>query len=370
MQTDFGALTTQRKKAYSAYVWKVGRDQSFWMGQEGMMGSGRNDATKPVHLVDELTPTARGDRCVMPLVQDLQGDGVADDNELENNEEALVVDDLEIRISMIRAGVKSKGKLSEQRTVIQFRAQAKDKLAFWLTDRRDEMMFLTASGVAYTSKLDGSTRASPTFPALAFAADVAAPSTNRKVYAGSATSTATLTSTDKMSWNLLLKAKAVAIDKRIKPIRIKGKNTYCVVMSAYQARDLKMDNDYKSINAQGAERGQLNPLFAGAFSMVDGLILYEHNKVYTTRGIASGSKWGAGGLIDGAQALLVGAQAIGYAEIGDPEWGESDNKDYGNKQGVAYGLMLGIIKAKFKSVYDSLASEDFSVLSIYTAASA
>lgn len=370
-ETDFGSLSTQRKKLWATYVFSAGRDQSFWMGQEGMMGSGVRDATKPIHLVDELTKTSKGDRCVMPLVQDLQGDGVADDNEVENQEESLVVDDIEIRISQIRHGVKSRGRMSEQRTVIQFRAQAKDKLTFWLSDRRDEMIFLTGSGIAYTSKLDGSARASATFPALAFAADVSAPSTNRQVYAGTATSTGTLTAADKMTWNLLLKAKAVAIDKRIKPIRIKGKNTYCVVMSAFQARDLKMDNDYKSIVAQAAERGQINPLFAGAFAMVDGLILYEHNKVYTTRGKTSGvDKWGAGNTVEGAQALLIGAQAIGYAEIGDPEWGESDNRDYGNKQGVAYGMMIGIIKAKFKSVFDSNASEDFSVIAIYTAAAA
>ena len=370
-QTDFGALSTQRKKLWSAYVFQAGRDMSFWMGQNGMMGKGIKDAATPIHLVDELTKTERGDRCVMPLVQDLQEDGIVNDNDLEGSEESLAVDDIEIKISQFRNAVKSRGKMSEQRTVIQFRAQAKDKLAFWLSDKQDEMIFLVASGVAFTSKLDGSARsASSQLPQLDFASDVTAPSTNRKVFAGSATSTGTLTASDKMSWNLLIKAKAMAVDKRLKPVRIKGKNCYVVVMSAFQARDLKMDNDYKSINAQGAQRGEINPLFTGAFSMVDGLILYEHNKVYTTRGLSSGSKWGAGNTVEGAQALLIGAQAVGFAEVEDPTWGESDNKDYGNKSGVSYGAMIGIIKPVFKSIYDANASEDFSVISIYTAAAA
>lgn len=369
MQTDFGSLSTQQKKLWSAYVFQAGRDQSFWMGQEGMMGTGVRDATKPIHLVDELTRTEKGDKCVMPLVLDLQNDGVAGDNDLESNEEALVADDIEIVVDQFRNGVKSKGKMSEQRTVLQFRAQAKDKLSFWLSDKRDEMIFLTAAGISYSNKLDGSSRSgSSQLPTLAFAGSVSAPSTNRKIFAGTATSTGTLTVSDKMSWNLLLKSKAIAVDKRIKPIRIKGKNCYVVVMSPFQARDLKMDADYKTSVSQAGVRGEQNPLFTGAFATVDGLILYEHNKAPTTRGLASGSKWGAGGAVEGAQALLLGAQAIGYAELGDPEWSESDNKDYGNKQGIGYGQMIGIVKSKFKSTFDGLASEDFSVIAIYTAA--
>lgn len=369
MQTDFGSLTSQRKKLWAAYVFKAGRDMSFFMGENGMMGTGIKDATKPIHLVEELTKTEKGDKCVMPLVLDLQGDGTVGDNELEGNEESLIADDIEITVDQFRHGVKSKGKMSEQRTVLQFRAQAKDKLSFWLSDKRDEMIFLTASGVAYTSKLDGSTRAGTSqLPTLAFAADVAAPSTNRKIFAGTATATGSLTVSDTMSWNLLLKAKATAIDKRLKPIRVKGRNCYVVVMSPFQARDLKMDADYKSIVSQAGARGKDNQLFTGAFAEVDGLILYEHNKVYTTRGTST--KWGAGNLIEGAQALLLGAQAIGYAELGDPEWAESDNTDYKNKQGIAYSQIIGVVKSKFKSIYDSLASEDFSILSIYTAAKA
>jgi N4-gp56 family major capsid protein len=368
MQTDFGSLTTQQKKLWSAYVFKAGRDQSFFLGEKGMMGEGLRDATKPIHYVDQLTQTEKGDKCVLPIVLDLQNDGIAGDNELENQEEALVADDIEIAVDQFRHAVKSKGRMSEQRTVIQFRAQAKDALSFWLSDKRDEMMFLTASGVAYTSKLNGATRGTSQLPSLAFASSVSAPSTNRKVFPGSITTTGSLTSSDKMSWNLLLKTKAKAITKRIKPIRIKGKNTWVVLLHPWQARDLKLDNDYKAIVSQGGNKGDMNPLFTGAIAYVDGLILYEHNKVYNTSGLGASSKWGSGGTVEGAQALLLGAQALGYAEIKDPEWNESDNQDYGNKQGLAYSQMIGIVKTKFKSVFDSLASEDFSIISIYTAA--
>lgn len=367
-QTDFAALTSQQKKVWSAYVFAAGRDASFFMGTKGFMGTGNKDATKPVHLVTELTETERGAQCVMPLVQDLTGDGIVGDNQLEGNEEALSIDDLEIKIDLLRNGVKNKGRMSEQRTVIRFRAQAKDKLAYWKANKIDELLFLTASGVSYGTKLDGSTRTGSQWTQLDFAADVTAPSTNRIVYAGSATSTATLTANDKMSWNLLVKTKAQAIRKRLKPIRIGGKDHYVVVMSPEQARDLKTDNDYKTAAANAGKRGDMNNLFTGAFCNVDGLILYEHTKVYNTLGLSSGSKWGAAHTIDGAQALLMGAQALGFARIGDASWGESDSTDYQNRAGVSYGCMIGMVKSNFKSIYDSNASEDFSLISIYTAA--
>lgn len=369
--TNFAALDTQQRKAWSARVWKAGRDGSFFFGNDGFVGTGNGDATRPIHLVDELTATDRGHRCVMPLVQDLQNDGVAGDNELEGNEEALVTDDVEIRIDQIRNAVKSRGRMSEQKTVLRFRAQARDKLAYWLGNKLDELAFMTAAGIAFTKTLDGADRGvGSQLPSLAFAGDVTAPTSNRKVHAGTATGTDSLTADDKMSWDLLIRAKAAAVRRRIKPVRLNGGNHFLVVMSPEQARDLKADNSYRTIAGNAGERGGQNPLFTGAFCMVDGLILFEHPKVPTTLGADSGSKWGAGGTVDGAQALLIGAQALGFANIGDGLWDESNNKDYGNREGIAYGRMVGFKKPTFRSVHDDDTEQDFSVISIYTAAAA
>lgn len=373
--TDFAALTGNQKKLWSAYVISAGRDQSFWMGPTGFLSKGNRDTTKPVHYVNELTQTERGAKCVLPLVHDLKGDGVVGDNTLEGNEEELTSDYVEIQLDQLRNGAKNKGRMSDQRVVLQFRVQAKDKLAQWKADREDEMMFLAASGVAFTKKLDGSTRGVSQLPQLAFAGDVVAPSSNRVNYAGTATSTATLTANDKMSWRGLNALKAKAIRKRLKPLRMNGKVYFMVVMSPEQARDLRDDVDYKAAVAQGAKRGDDNPLFTGDFITINGLILYEHNKVYNTLGLGSGSKWGATGTVDGAQALLIGAQALGYAHIGEDQWNESDQTDYKNRVGVAYSFMCGIVKCVFDSIFDldtngNNTSQDFSILSYYTAAAA
>lgn len=367
--TDFGALTAARKTVWAMDTWKAGRDQSFFFSK-GFIGKKSGDSTSVIQKVTELTKTERGLECVMQLVQDLQEDGIVGDNELTGNEEALVNDAQTIRIDQLRHGTKSKGEMAEQATVIRFRQQSKDKLGFWVADKTDELMFLTISGRAYTLKTDGSTRTGSQLPSLSFAADVAAPTTNRILYAGSASSEGTLTTSDKMSWNLITRAKAMAIRKRLRPLRDGGKDYYCVVMSPEQELSLVNDPTYQTIVSRAAEKGSKNQLFTGALAVVQGVVLYTHNKVFNTMGLSSGSKWGSGGTVEGAQAMLLGAHAAGIAMIDNPFWREAEINDYGNRPGVAVGRKIGMLKPRFKSIYDSNAREDFSTIAIKTAASA
>jgi len=362
--TDFGALTAAQKKVWSGKVWMQYRDESFWQSN-GFVGTNMNT---PIHRVDELTKTTRGLECVMQLVNDLEGDGVVGDNDLTGNEEQMVNDAQIITIDLLAHAVKSKGQMSEQATVLRFREQGKDKLSFWLPDKLDELMFLTVSGRAYTKKVDLSTRSASQLPQLAFAADVTAPSTNRIKYAGAATSEATLTSSDKMSWNFCVACKTFAHRKGIRPIRQGGKEYYAMVMSPEQRRDLVTDSDYKTIVANAQERGSSNPLFKNALAVIDGLILYDHRKVVNTTGLTSGvDKWGSGNTVEGAQAVLMGAGALGFTNLGGGEWLEGDINDYGRKPGIGYQQCIGLLKPQFKPT-KSAAAEDYGCVAVKTAA--
>lgn len=367
--TDFSQLSDARKKIWAAELWKAGRDESFWF-RNSFIGANDDDINRPIHRVTKLTETERGLECVMQIVLDMQGDGTVGDNQLKNNEEALVNDAITIRIDMLRHGVKSRGKMAEQATVIRFAPTAKEKLTFWLSDKLDELMFLTVAGRAYTLKVDGTTRTNSQLPQLSFAADVAAPSSNRIMYAGSATSEGTLTASDKMSWGTIVRARTFAERKRIKPIRDGGKMYYAIVMSSEQRRDLVLDPTYQTIVRSAGERGSKNPLFNNAMAVVDGVILYDHQKVFSTLGLGSSSKWGSGGTVDGAQAQLIGAGSAGLATIGNMFAADSDDTDYGNRPGIAVGRKIGMLKPQFKSVFDSNSREDFGVLTIKTAAAA
>lgn len=368
MQTDFGSLSAARKTVWATDVTKQGRDQNFWMSN-GFVGSNTADMSRPVHRITELTPTERGDVAVMQLVADLQGDGVVGDNMLEGNEEPLVNDAQEIRIDQLRHGVRSKGKMSEQRTVLRFRSNARDTLSFWLANIIDEMMFLVAAGRGFNKTTGGADRdPNSQLPSIAFAADIKAATSGRIMYAGAATSEGDIGAADVVNWNLIVTACAYAKRKRLKPIRSRGKPYYAICLSTEQMRDLKKDPTYQTNVGRAGPRGDNNVLFQNAIAVIDGVILYEHQKTYNTLDAAGGSKWGAGGNIDGAQAIMMGAQALGLAQLGNAAWGESDNTDYNNRPAIAYGRILGLLKPQYKSRYDNNTKQDFGIISIKTAA--
>ena len=369
--TDFGKLSTAVKKLWIDKLDEHFMDEWFW-SRNGMLGRSSTDTGSIMTNVKEFTETERGDVAVMHLVPDLVDDGTPGDETLDGREEEMEVETQEIRIDQLRHGVRRKGRMAEQRTVVRFRVTARKKLTRWRAEILDKLGFLTVAGIPYTKELNGATRpASSRLPALAFAADVSAPTSRRKFFAGTATSTATLTASDTISWNRLIEIKAQARRELIHPVQASGMDTYVVCMSTEQARDLKKDPNYQTAVANAKQRGDGNPLFKNAFAYPDGLILYDHTKVPTTLGLASGAKWGASGTVDGAQALLLGAQAIGFANLGSTmDWVEDPDKDYKNKPGISVGGIFGFKKPKWTRKEQDPNPQDYGVISFYTAAAA
>jgi N4-gp56 family major capsid protein len=366
--TDFGMNTAARKKVWAIEVWRAQRDESFWFSKN-LIGANQKDQNAVIQKVTELSETDRGLECVMQLIQPLAGDGTVGTNTLNGNEEPLVNNAITIRYDKLRHGVVSKGEMAEQATVIRFTDQAKTELGLWLADRLDQLMYLTLSGRAYSLNLDGTTRSGSQLPSLSFAADVAAASTNRIFHAGSATSEGTLTANDKMSWATIVSAKAMAARKRIRKIRGGAKGYYMMVVEENQMRDLRLDPTYQTIARTGADQGvKSNPLFTGADIVIEGVALFAHPKVYNTYGLSSGSKWGSGGTVDGAQALLLGAQAGGLALPGGIQSKTKVETDYDDKPGLSIGRKFGMLKPQFPSPYDAGSTEDFGLLSVKTAA--
>lgn len=126
---------------------------------------------------------------------------------------------------------------------------------------------------------------------------------------------------------------------------------------------LKKDADYqRAVVALAQKDGAKSPWFTGGTVTIDGAVIHEHRLVYSTTGAASGSKWGSGGTVDGTRTLLCGAQALGMADLGTPEWVEK-KFDYDSKVGISIDKMFGLLKPKFYSIYDE-SVQDFGVLAI------
>jgi N4-gp56 family major capsid protein len=364
--TNFNALTSEQKTVWSRQVWKAARNLAF---TTKFTGKGSNSM---IQRITELTKSEKGTRAVLTLVADLEGDGVGGDNQLEGNEEEIKAYDQVILIDQLRNANRHKGKIADQKSVVNFRNNSRDVLAYWLADRIDQLAFLTLSGVSYANTNRGATRTSTTFANLDFAASVTAPSTNRHRRWDATTglvagSTASVAAADTPSWAMLVELKAYAKDKFVRGIKGPGgQEFYHVFMNPQGMAKLRQDPDYLANVRNAGVRGGSNELFKGTDTvMVDGLMIHEYRHVYNTQGASSGSKWGSGSTVDGQRTLFCGAQAIGIADIGAPEWVEK-GFDYDNQQGISIGKMFGFLKPVFRSQIDA-SDEDFGVIVCDTA---
>lgn len=361
--TNFNNLTTEQKTVWSRDVWKVARNASF---VNRFAGKGHNAM---VQRITELTQSERGARAVITLVPDLESDGVAGDNTLEGNEEEIKAYDQVIQIDQLRNANRHKGKMAQQKSVVNFREQSKDVLGYWLADRCDQMAFLTLSGVTYSFKTNGVARTGSQLPSLSFAANVSAPSGARyKVWdAGNGdlttnTVNTALVAADTPSYKMLVQLKAYAKEQYVRGVKdAGGEEVYHVFMTPTGMSKLKLDADYLA-NIRGAGvRGSKNELFAGTNSvLVDGMWIHEYRHVYHA------TTWGSGA-VSGQRVLFCGAQALGMADIGSPEWNEK-GFDYDNQQGIEVGKIFGFLKPTFKSQYSGTSVvEDFGVICCDTA---
>ena len=300
----------------------------------------------------------------MSLVADLVEDGQTADNEREGNEEEMKAYMQELTIDLLTHSVKNKGKMADQKTVIQFREHARDKLSYWLANRIDQLVFLTLSGISYAYNCDGSARSGSNLINLSFAGNVTAPTTKRRrLWTGTAlTSDATsaLTTSSVPSYKMFTQAVAYAKDHYIKPLMAGGREYYLCLVKPGTLAQLKGDDNFQRALTTAAPRGLDNPWFTGATVTMDGIVFHEHRLVYSTTGTAT--KWGSGNAINGTRTLMLGSQALGMADLGTPEWCEK-LFDYDSKVGINVDKMFGLLKPVFRNVQDGT-DEDFGVLAI------
>lgn len=366
--TNFAALTAEQKTIWSMDLWKAARNYSFL---KPFLGKGPNSV---IQQITELKKSEKGARAVITLLADLEGDGIAGDRTLEGNEEAMKSYDQVIRIDMLRHANRHEGRMADQKSVVEFRGNSKDVLAYWLAERMDQMAFQSLSGWSYSLKPNGAARVGSGFADLEFSADVAAPTTARRLrWDASAsalvTSAATtgVAATDLPSYKMLVALKAYAKDQFVRGVKSDGgEETYHVFLTPQAMAKLKIDADYIANLRYAMTRGSDNALFSGSSVKMDGLVIHEYRNVCNTTGMASGSKWGGAGTVEGCQVLFCGAQALGMADIGSPEWVEK-GFDYENQQGISVAKILGFLKPKFNSIYSSNTVQDFGVISCYTA---
>lgn len=359
--TNFAAQIPAEKLTWARLTWKAMRDKMFI---KNIVGVGEN---QPIQKITELTKTEFGDQCIFHLVNDLVEDGGTGDDEREGNEEAMTSSSQIITIDLLNHGVKEKGKMTEQKSAIKTREYARERLAQWLASRVDQLALLTLSGIGYEYNLDGSLRpARSKLKNLKFGADVQAPSAKRLLtWNGSALlgagdagfGTGSIADTYVPNYKMIVQIGAYMRTHRIKPLMSGGKEYYLLLVHPLTYAQLKMDDKFQNALVQGGVRGDSNPWFTGADITVDGMVIKQYNLVYNTMGAAAGSKWGAGGAVNGTRTLCLGAQALAMADLNIGDWVEKLFQ-YDSFWGINVDKMFGFKLPQFYSTFDQ-GVEDF-----------
>jgi len=405
--TNFAALTGSQAEVWSRDIWRTVRQNSFFLN---IAASGPMSA---VHKVTELSRNSKGARAYMTLVADLNTDGATGDNPIWDREEAAHARQIPINIDQLRNATRSRGRLAEQRSVVQFRETARDLLGFWMADRLDQIGCHMVSGWHISQQLNGAMRrgfsvdvnnilSRSVVPAtgapvgysladLEFFSDgtgsVAGilpndPTANRhfrwdadlgliRIGAagpqGSGGAVTHLTPQDTPTYELFVELKAIAKDRRIRPVRLDGgSEVYHVFLHPAAMARLKLDPSFLANLRNAGTRGGENPLFSGTAITLDGLVFHEITHMPTTLGAQPlpditrngdrGWRWGdhatTPGGVNGARITLLGAQGLAMADIGPVSY-EEDTWDFRNQNAISVGKMIGFVRPRFFSPIDN-----------------
>ena len=347
--TSYGVNDTLAVKLWGKKLFQDALKKSYF---DRFMGKSSNSL---VQLRDE-TSKGPGDRITIGLRMQLSGAGVQGDGTLEGNEEALTTYSDNVYIDQLRHAVRSAGKMSEQRVPFSVRDEAKAGLEDWWADRLDTWFFNQLAG--YTAQTD--TRYTGNQAATA-------PSTNRKLFAGSTATDVGQTSTDVFNLNLIDKCveRAETVSPTIRPIMVGGEKKFVMFLHPYQVYDLRTSTSsgqwldiQKAALAGGKDSG--SPIYTGALGEYNGVVLHQASRV--PQGVN-----GSSAVTTTRRAIFCGAQAALMAygqkdQSAEMSWVE-ELFDYKNQLGVSAGMIAGLKKAVFNS-------EDFGTITVSTYAAA
>lgn len=332
--TDYPVGSPLAVKRWSSDLMKEALKRTFALQ---FMGS---DSGSIVQIKTELNKGA-GDRITFGIRQQLSGAGIQGDGTLEGNEEALVTYSQNVTIDQLRHAVRSSGRMSEQRVPFSVRAEARDGLADWWSDRIDTWFFNQLAGNSAVSDIRFTGMQSAT-----------APDADHHVFSGGHGSEASLSATASNRFSLALIDFAVEKAKTgvnaMRPVMVGGKKMYVAFLHPYQVTALRRstaDSQWNDIQQAILQGGRIdeNPILTGALGIYNNTILHESTRVPLVSGQA-----GAGTV---ARAILAGAQAACMA------YGRGNGKntftwveelfDFKNQLGVAAGCISGMVKTRF-----------------------
>lgn len=311
------------KKLWEEKLFRDTVKESYW---SRFMAENSNAA---VNVKTALTKT-KGDKITFGIRMRLGGDGVTGNQTLEGNERDLTTYDFSLTLERYRQAVKDDGALTRQRVAFSLPDESRQALLDWGSEKIDKLCFTAVE-------------LSPT----------------KAFYGGTATSTATLTASDKLTPQLLSKAATWALtggnrtQTPLRPIKVDGKNYLVCVVHNDVSYDLEFDSTFLQARREAEVRGKENPIFSGAYMIWNGIVVHKHENCSIS------TTYGASSNVAGALCTMFGAQALCWA------WGQRPDLveewfDFQEKQAFAWRMTAKVGKPVFNSL-------DYGSVAIYVA---
>lgn len=362
-RTIVGAGDPKAVKKYSAFLAVDTSRKSYF--NKKFMGVGE-DAQTPLQTLPHLENDA-GDQISYDLVMQLKMKPIQGDNTLRGKEEDLKFYTDNLYIDQLRGGVNTGGKMSRKRTIHDMRKIARVRQSDWWSRLFDETLFIYLSGARginpdYIEDADFNGYANN---------PLEAPDSQHLLYAGDATSKASLDVNDKFSLALVDRAVARAEVMgggttgipALQPVMIDGEGHFVLVMHPWCEYDLRTGvgtGGWLDIQkALGAAEGRNSPICKGGLGMHNNVILHKH------KGVIRFNDYGAGSNVAAARNLFMGRQA-GVVAFGSPgtglrfDWHE-ELEDRGNQVVITTSSIFGVKKSRFTIDGNS---HDFGVMAL------
>lgn len=314
-----------------------------------LMGSDDNS------IIQMKTETSKGsgDQVTFGLRARLTGAGLTENETAEGNAESLSIYSDAVLINELghNVGVKSQNTIDAQRVPFDLRMQARDGLGEWWADRKSVTFFNQVCG--YTPANTVSSTSGPKFTGLN---TVVAPSSGRRIVAGSGSADENITSSDIFTLDLIDAAVEMAKvgSNMVRPIRIGGQPKYVIYLHPYQVTSLRTNSatgQWLDIQKAAMMGGQVtnNPIYSGALGEYNGVIIRQSQDV--TQGVSGAS---GAAITTVRRAVLLGAQAavVGYGQANygpmKYRWNE-ELLDHKRKLEVSAWSIWGMKKVRFNS---------------------
>lgn len=252
-----------------------------------------------------------GDLIHIQITDPLAGAGQSGDTaQLEGNEEALATSEMRCAPVLYRHAVKV-NRRANKKSILDLRREARLRLAEWGMVKMDTLRF---TNFAATGTLN-----SDTYDPHIYVVGGPTDDTGDVDDVGSG-DTLTVAAVQQIKLKLKL--------QHAKPLEVDGHPIYVMVTHPNTLYQLRRETEYRDWVREAEVRGKDNPFFRGATALLDGVVIYEHERVPTVVNATT---------VDVSKGIAFGAEAFVEALDEDVDWDE-DVFDYGHHFGIAYSF--------------------------------